>query len=134
MKSLILIVTLFFSLFGTTQNYDMYRVIAYSNDSIEILSMSNTILVPQSRIIFVPNAFSPDGDNTNDFFQVMGKSLDGISLEIYNRWGQIVFKAPHLNELWDGTYRGSECPIGTYVYQLKLNNTKVHSGTVSLIR
>ena len=96
--------------------------------------MSNTILVPQARMLFVPNAFSPDNDNTNDYFQVMGKGLDGLTIEIYNRWGQMVFEAPHLNERWDGTYRGVSCPIGTYVYQLKLNNKIVQSGTVTLVK
>lgn len=116
------------------QNYDMYRVIAYSNHSIEVQSMSNTIMVPQAQLIFVPNAFSPDNDNTNDYFQVMGRGLDGLSIEIYNRWGQMVFEAPHLTEPWDGSYRGVPCPIGTYVYQILLHNEPVQSGTVSLVR
>lgn len=132
MKKLLILLLLPLNILG--QNYDMYRVVTYSNDSVEIVSMSNTILVPQARMLFVPNAFSPDNDNTNDYFQVMGKGLDGLTIEIYNRWGQMVFEAPHLNERWDGTYRGVPCPIGTYVYQLKLNNKIVQSGTVTLVK
>ena len=63
-KLLILLLLLPLNILG--QNYDMYRVVTYSNDSVEIVSMSNTILVPQARMLFVPNAFSPDNDNTND--------------------------------------------------------------------
>ena len=59
LKIKILIVGLFISLGLISQNYDMYRVIAYSNDSIEVVSMSNTILAPRAQMIFVPNAFSP---------------------------------------------------------------------------
>ena len=115
------------------QNYDIYRVVAYSNN-IEVVSVSNTIKVPQEHAIFVPNVFSPDGDNTNDVFQVMGRGLEHITIEIYNRWGQLVFEAPHLNEAWDGTFRGKPCPIGTYVYQLKVDALTSQSGTITLIR
>ena len=115
------------------QNYDIYRVVAYSNN-IEVVSVSNTIKVPQEHAIFVPNVFSPDGDNTNDVFQVMGRGLEHITIEIYNRWGQLVFEAPHLNESWDGTYRGQPCPVGTYVYQLKVDALTSQSGTITLIR
>jgi len=115
------------------QDYDKYRVIAYS-DNIEVYSVSNTIKVPIEQTIFVPNVFSPDGDNTNDTFKVIGRGLEHITIEIYNRWGQLVFEAPHLNEFWDGTFRGKPCPIGTYVYQLKVDKLTSQSGTITLIR
>ena len=130
-KLTILLILLSLNLLG--QNYDIYRVVAYSNN-IEVVSVSNTIKVPQEHAIFVPNVFSPDGDNTNDVFQVMGRGLEHITIEIYNRWGQLVFEAPHLNEYWDGTFRGQPCPIGTYVYQLKVDALTSQSGTITLIR
>ncbi len=46
----------------------------------------------------------------------------------------MVFEAPHLNEPWDGTFRGKPCPIGTYVYQLKVDNLITQAGTVILVR
>jgi gliding motility-associated-like protein len=114
-------------------NYDVYRVVAHSNE-MYVHSISNTIKVPQEHAIFVPNVFSPNNDGINDYFRVMGKGLDHITIEIYNRWSQQVFEAPHLTEIWDGTYRGKQCPIGTYVYQLKIDKKISHSGTVTLIR
>lgn len=137
-KLLLLLTLLSLNLIG--QEYDIYRVVAYSNDDdysinvIEIYSVSNTIKVPIERAIYVPNAFSPDGDNTNDVFQVMGRNLGHITIEIYNRWGQLVFEAPHLTESWDGTFRGKPCPIGTYVYQLKVDDLITQAGTVTLVR
>ena len=133
MKNKLTLILILLSLNLIGQNYDIYRVIAYSNN-IEVHSTSNTIKVPQEHAIFVPNVFSPDGDNTNDTFQVMGRGLDHITIEIYNRWGQLVFEAPHLNEAWDGTFRGQPCPIGTYVYQLKIDALTSQSGTITLIR
>ena len=133
MKNKLTLILTLLSLSLLGQNYDIYRVVAYSNN-IEVHSISNIIKVPQEHAIFVPNVFSPDGDNTNDVFQVMGRGLDHITIEIYNRWGQMVFEAPHLNEAWDGTFRGKPCPIGTYVYQLKVDALTSQSGTITLIR
>jgi len=133
MKNKLTLILTLLSLSLLGQNYDIYRVVAYSNN-IEVHSISNIIKVPQEHAIFVPNVFSPDGDNTNDVFQVMGRGLDHITIEIYNRWGQLVFEAPHLNEAWDGTFRGKPCPIGTYVYQLKVDALTSQSGTITLIR
>ena len=140
MNKLLLLLLTLLSLNLIGQEYDIYRAVAYSNDAdqsinvIEIYSVSNTIKVPIERAIYVPNAFSPDGDNTNDVFQVMGRNLGHITIEIYNRWGQMVFEAPHLNEPWDGTFRGKPCPIGTYVYQLKVDDLITQAGTVTLVR
>ena len=131
-KLIILLSLLYFNITG--QTYDIYRVIAYSNDSIEVISVSNTIRVLVKQTLYVPNVFSPDGDGINDLFFVKGNGLDHITIEIYNRWGQMVFEAPHLNERWDGTFRGKECPMGTYVYQLLLDKKRVTSGTVTLVR
>ena len=66
-------------------NYDVYRVVAHSNE-MYVHSISNTIKVPQEHAIFVPNVFSPNNDGINDYFRVMGKGLDHITIEIYNRW------------------------------------------------
>ena len=137
---LILLLCMNFNAQSLDKNFDMYRVVAYSNaddyyyGTVEIYSVSNTIRVPYHSTIFVPNAFSPDGDNTNDMFQVIGKGLNHITIEIYNRWGQLVFEAPNLSEPWDGTYRGQPCPIGTYVYQLKVDALTSQAGTITLIR
>lgn len=133
MKHKLTILFTFIAMNLCSQNYDMYRVVAYSN-GIEVYSVSNIVKVPQGEMVFVPNVFSPDGDHTNDTFQVMGRGLDHISIEIYDRWGQMVFEAPNLNEPWDGTYRGKPCPIGTYVYQLKVDKLVSKAGTVTIVR
>ena len=130
-KLTILVTILSLNLLG--QNYDIYRVVAHSNE-MHVHSISNTIKVPQEHAIFVPNVFSPDGDGVNDDFQVVGKGLNHITIKIYNRWGQLVFEAPNLNEVWNGTYRDTPCPIGTYIYQLKIDNRMSQSGTITLIR
>jgi len=121
------------------ENMNIYRVVAVQNQNEQIVSVSNTIAVEKPLTLYAPNAFSPDGDGVNDFFSVKGQGADNFSLEVYNRWGQMVYQSDDLNEEWNGDYRGSQVPMGTYVYQVKAvnvsgDNTMVKKGTVVLVR
>ncbi len=118
-------------------NIDSYRLIAVSNDSIE--SISNTISVEKPYALYAPNAFSPDGDGINDYFNVVGQGLTDYIIEIYNRWGQMVFKSTNLDNQWDGKFQQINSPAGTYVYKIKTTDfgtelKLIKSGTVSLVR
>ena len=118
-------------------NVDSYRIIAVSNDSLE--SRSNTISVEKPYALYAPTAFSPDGDGINDYFNVVGQGLTNYTIEIYNRWGQMVFKSNDMSVKWDGNFRNKKAPAGTYVY--KVNSVDfgseirlIKSGSVSLVR
>lgn len=93
---------------------------------------------------YVPNAFTPNGDGTNDVFKVIGK-YKNIALEfyVYNRWGQLVFTSTSLTDGWDGTFGGQPSPPDTYVWIANIKflgndiTTKgdvVYKGTVTLVR
>ena len=66
----------------------------------------------------MPNAFSPNADNNNDIFRTNGKNVASVSLAIYNRWGQEVYKSEttDLAQGWDGTFKGQDCEVGVYVF------------------
>jgi gliding motility-associated-like protein len=89
--------------------------------------------------IYAPDIFTPNGDNLNDKFRVI---LDGgniIGLDIYNRWGNIVFSEEQSNPEWDGKYKGDFCQNDTFAYVLRYKNNKDNSiseyrGTIILIR
>ena len=67
-----------------------------------------------------PNAFTPNGDGTNDGFQLIHKSLDElIEYKIFNRWGQVVFESDDLNATWDGTFKGVDQEVGVYVVYVR---------------
>ncbi len=94
--------------------------------------------------VFIPNAFSPNGDGKNDLFEI-SKSQDIVEIEqmsIYDRWGVPVFDDSKLfaRDLpgWDGTFRNNKASGGVYLYQvqIRMNDQKVRrlSGTVLLIR
>jgi len=71
--------------------------------------------------IWIPNAFTPDGDGTNDFFQFFGVP-EPVTISIYNRWGERVFYSNNYNPEvsgWDGTHRGQPLPGGVYTYLIE---------------
>ncbi len=70
--------------------------------------------------IFVPNAFSPNGDGRNDVFYVRGNAIDEMYMAVYNRWGEKVFETSDPNEGWNGTFKGKELPPDVFGYYLQL--------------
>jgi gliding motility-associated-like protein len=90
--------------------------------------------------LFVPNAFTPNGDGTNDEFQVFGDmgTVHYFALSIFNRWGEKVFESNNYNTHWDGTFGGAPSPQGTYVYILEVafsdGSHKDYKGSITLLR
>jgi gliding motility-associated-like protein len=71
-----------------------------------------------NEFVYIPNAFTPNGDGLNDYFEVFGVG-DEAELLIYNRWGELIFQAqPYLNN-WDATYQGQLVEMGVYLYKIK---------------
>ncbi len=92
----------------------------------------------QDYTVFIPNAFTPNGDGNNDRFQPYVTGVIYADVEVFDRWGEKVFETNNVNEYWDGTYRGTECKPGVFVYNVKVvgftGNTARYKGTVMLIR
>ena len=99
--------------------YNIYRVVAVRNLNDQIISTSNAISVEKPYALYAPNAFSPDSDGINDFFKISGQGILDFQIEIYNRWGQMVYKSDDLSKGWNGTFKGKNLPTGSYVYKIK---------------
>ena len=88
--------------------------------------------------IFVPNAFTPNGDNVDDVLYVRCNVLKSIYFVVYDRWGEKVFETTKLNEGWDGTFRGRKCDPAVYDYYMKAvcinDKTFIKKGNITLIR
>ena len=70
--------------------------------------------------VFLPNAFTPNGDGKNDIFRLVTKGNQEISaFQVMDRWGKRVFESVNQNEGWDGTFNGEAQDMGTYKYYLK---------------
>jgi len=99
------------------------------------------ILVGDDFGIYVPDAFSPNGDGVNDIFQPKGFGITNYELNIFDRWGERLFTTTEFTQGWDGTYpkRGSEVlKQDVYVWKIKLTNnlgkSKEFSGKVTLLK
>ena len=88
--------------------------------------------------IFIPNAFTPNGDGNNDVLYVRGALIDKMLLRIYDRWGTLVFESTHVENGWDGKYKGQICQPGVYDYYLEItcigNKTYFKKGNITLIK
>ncbi len=115
-----------------------YRIKTVSNDATPKISYSNTVTLTNPIIVFAPNAFSPDGNGLNDVFEVRGRYINSFDLQIFNRWGELLFQSSDKNIGWDGTSKGAPMPNGTYVYRANItdfmDNKIVKSGSLVLIR
>ena len=121
------------------ENLNIYRVVALRNQNDQIVSISNAVSVEKPYALYSPNAFSPDGDGINDFFKVSGQGMIDFVIQIYNRWGQMVYKSTDLSQGWDGTFKGKNLPTGSYVYKIKtskygVEQKLVKSGSIALVR
>jgi gliding motility-associated-like protein len=89
--------------------------------------------------IYMPNAFTPNGDRLNDLFKVPSLNLNRLlQFTIYNRWGKIVFQTKDINKGWDGTINNIPQQQGSYVYYLQMESIvgkKINQkGTLTLMR
>ena len=124
---------------GIVGQYPIYLVVT---DNLGCTDTTSRILTVISDVLsFIPNTFTPDGDEHN---QDWGFNFDGIdetgfSLLIFNRWGEIIWETHDSHEKWDGTYRGMIVPEGMYVWKstfgvINTDERRTINGTVNVIR
>jgi len=84
----------------------------------------------------IPNAFSPNGDGINDTWNIRHLSDYAQStIDIFDRYGRIVYKATGYNTPWDGKLSGKDLPVGTYYYIIRPGSgRKVTTGSVTILR
>jgi gliding motility-associated-like protein len=89
--------------------------------------------------VIYPTAFTPNGDGNNDVLFPLGAThIKSFKVEIWNRWGQLVYSSTDTSKGWDGNFQGSPAQTGVYAYILKYTNyadeEKVKKGNITLIR
>lgn len=78
-----------------------------------------TTINPFGNGIYVPNAFTPNGDGVNDVFKIYGTSITSMRLKIYNQWGEMIFSSTDLAVGWDGNSKGNKSPASVYHFTLE---------------
>jgi gliding motility-associated-like protein len=99
-------------------------------------SATDQVSIKVLKDIKVPNAFSPNGDGLNDTWKIAYlESYPGAMVQVYNRYGQLVFNSRGYGKEWNGTYNGTPLPVGTYYFIIDpKNGRKQLNGSVSIIR
>jgi gliding motility-associated-like protein len=99
---------------------------------------SDTMLLEVLPSIWFPDGFTPNGDGTNDTWVIDNIFLfPNCEIEVYDRWGLMLFRSVGYNTPWDGQYNGKDLPVGTYYYIIKLNDpmfTEVFTGPLTIMR
>lgn len=75
-------------------------------------------ITDSSSTLFIPNAFTPNGDGKNDVFKAEGQNITELHTLIFNRWGELIYEWDGINGLWDGRYKGYSVLDGIYVYKI----------------
>jgi len=104
-------------------------------------SIRKNVIIGPDILVFIPNAFSPDGGGPEDNDGFRAKVNNGVNsyhMILFNRWGEILWESTDPEEKWDGNYKGAPAQPGVYVYHLDVTSWSGdpyrYSGTVTLIR
>ncbi|NVK64357.1 MAG: gliding motility-associated C-terminal domain-containing protein [Flavobacteriales bacterium] len=101
---------------------------------------ADTVNIFYDPVLYVPNTFTPGNDplSVNDLFFAQGGNIAAFKMEIFNRWGELIYTLESLNDTWDGTYNGAPCQDGTYTWKAIITDFQdeetVHVGHVNLLR
>ncbi len=123
-------------LYGDVGHYDVKLIATDMNGCIDSV-LINIEIKPTSNV-FIPNAFTPNGDTRNDFFEVFSYNVKDMDVQIYDRWGLKIVEWKGPKGHWDGKVNGSPAQADTYVYRVSTVDVnekhEVHVGHFSLVR
>lgn len=120
-----------------------YEVEVTQNGCMQIVIIEVRVEDPLCDVdhIYVPNAFTPNGDNQNDLMRVRSNFADQITefrFIIYNRWGQEVYSSTNISESWDGTIEGDDLEPDVYGYWLRVicptGQELIQQGNITILR
>ncbi len=122
-----------------------FEVTLIASTSMGCIDSTSVAIAPQrGGIYYIPNSFTPDGDMYNQVFKpffTAGFDIYQYNMQIYNRWGEIVFETNNLDFGWDGSYglEGTDALPGSYTYKINIkvpdnDDRVIITGHVNLIR
>jgi trimeric autotransporter adhesin len=96
-----------------------YTVILFASNGVCSDSSSIQIIVLPfpDAIIYIPNVFTPNGDNSNDFWFIDAKFASTLNVQVFNRWGNMMLEMDEITDKWDGKVDGKDATAGVYFYK-----------------
>jgi len=98
-----------------------------------------TVQVQIESTFYIPNTFTPNSDGLNETFKPLTTHIHNFKMDIFDRWGLLIFESDNTEQGWDGTYKGGKCQEDVYVYKIEYvddptNHSHTKAGQVNLIR
>lgn len=132
----------------TTNNYPSHMYPDVATNYMSTLIVQNEygcsdttqrlVVINPNYVIYVPNAFTPNGDGLNDVFNAKGHYINKFDMMIFDRWGEQIFSSNDINKGWDGTVKGKIAENSVYVWKIMVIDVqhKRHelTGHVTLIK
>lgn len=89
-------------------------------------TITRPVIIENEVILYAPNTFTPDGNEFNERWRVYIEGIDiyDFQLDLYNRWGELIFESRDPEGSWDGTYGGRIVPEGTYVWTIRASDSQ----------
>ncbi len=124
-------------IYTDTGLYSVSLIISSAKNCLDTITKKNYVIIHPRQHIWIPSAFTPNGDGNNDILMVYGE-LKSMLLEIYDQWGLLIFTSESQSVGWDGKYKGVDQPEGNYVFIFNGINTSnepvKEQGLITLIR
>ncbi len=120
-----------------TENSNYY--VTVSNEKGQELMHTYTVEIDRTcSALFIPSAFTPNGDGHNDFFKAEGEGLTSMRMLVYDKNGNKVFEANNIDDTWDGSYKGQQQGAGMFFYVAEyvdaMGYSHVKKGQVTIIK
>ena len=97
----------------------MYHITLIATDTKGCIdTIVKPINIEEAWYLYIPNTFTPDGNQFNNDFRISTVGIKAIQIQLYNRWGELIFEAFDPKFIWDGTYNGRIVNNGTYTYKI----------------
>ncbi len=110
-----------------------YRITAYQKGKNEVVSLSNEVEIIPAATFYIPSAFTPNGDGLNETFGPKGEGITEFNMQVFDRWGNLIFESNNLKIQWDGYHHEEKAPTGTYVYKITAKGQGYNGGSQKLI-
>jgi gliding motility-associated-like protein len=101
-------------------------------------SVKDSVTISLDGSLYIPNTFSPNGDELNDIFKIHAEDITQFEIIIFNRWGEILYESKDINKGWNGFHKGKVCQIDAYVWRIVYSDVNTSKkevfGHVNLVK
>ncbi len=123
-------------IYGDTGSFDISLIVTTDHGCRD--TAFGRIIIEDGFSFYVPNAFTPNDDRDNDFFQGYGTYISSYEMWIYNRWGLLIYHTNDYDRPWDGRNNSNMCQNDTYVYRIRVTDYRekehIFIGSVTLVK